>query len=432
MTRRSVALTAVRPHSPAARAGLRSGDRLLAVDGLVPEDAVDVMYAIAEEEFAVEVEREGRVRTAVVTRHMGQDWGAQMEPPAVRHCGNRCVFCFVDQMPPGLRPSLYVKDEDYRHSFLYGNYVTLSNTTRRDLERIKRLKLSPLYISVHATDEQVRQKLLGRTRVIPILPLLRELAAAGIVLHTQAVICPGINDGRVLEKTVRDLSRLHPQVRSLAVVPVGLSRHRAHLASLKAINAAQAIKLLDKVQIWQTRLQKTLGSRFVYATDEWYLRAGAPVPKAAAYEGFPQIENGVGIVRQFQDHCREACRRLPKRVSPARHIVVPAGTLAAGVVAKALRPLARVQGVSLDVVPVVNRLFGETVTVTGLLSGADLAFALKGKIQKTTRVLIAGDMLRDGQEVFLDDMSLRELGRRLKAKVRQVNSPEELIDWVIK
>ncbi|NTV51545.1 MAG: PDZ domain-containing protein, partial [Candidatus Firestonebacteria bacterium] len=164
MTRGAVALTAVRPHSPAARAGLRPGDRLLAVDGLVPEDAVDVMYAIAEEQFEVEVERTGRVRTAVVTRHMGQDWGAQMEPPAVRHCGNRCVFCFVDQMPPGLRPSLYVKDEDYRHSFLYGNYVTLSNTTRRDLERIKRLKLSPLYISVHATEEPVRKKLLARVR----------------------------------------------------------------------------------------------------------------------------------------------------------------------------------------------------------------------------------------------------------------------------
>ncbi|NTV52907.1 MAG: DUF512 domain-containing protein, partial [Candidatus Firestonebacteria bacterium] len=317
--------------------------------------------------------------------------------------------------------------EDYRHSFLYGNYVTLSNTTRRDLERIKRLKLSPLYISVHATAEPVRLKLLGRSRALPILPLLQELAAAGIVLHTQAVICPGINDGRVLEKTVRDLSRLHPQVRSLAVVPVGLSRHRAHLASLKAIDAAQAIKLLDKVQIWQTRLQKTLGSRFVYATDEWYLRAGVGVPRAAAYEGFPQIENGVGIVRQFQDLCREACRNLPQRVSPARHIVVPVGTLAAAVVAQALRPLARVAGVSLDVVSVPNRLFGETVTVTGLLSGGDLLAALKSKMHPATRVLIAGDMVRDGHEVFLDNMSLRELGRRLHAGVQRVDSPEALI-----
>jgi putative radical SAM enzyme (TIGR03279 family) len=188
-------------------------------------------------------------------------------------------------MPRGLRPSLYVKDEDYRHSFLYGNYVTLSNVSLSDLARIRELHLSPLYISVHATAERVRQKLLGRTRALPILPLLKKLSAAGIVLHTQAVICPGLNDGRVLEKTVRDLSRLHPQVRSLALVPVGLSGHRAGLAPLTPVDTRLAKLLVGQVEAWQTRFRAELGSRFVYATDEWYLRAGSQVPAAAAYEG---------------------------------------------------------------------------------------------------------------------------------------------------
>jgi putative radical SAM enzyme (TIGR03279 family) len=427
MNPRGVVLTTVRPGSPAARAGLRAGDRVLAVDGLAPEDALDVMVAIAEERFEVGYGRGGRRRLARVSRRMGQDWGARLEPPPLRRCGNRCRFCFVDQMPPGLRPSLYVKDEDYRHSFLYGNYVTMSNVSGRDVERIKRLRLSPLYISVHATDERVRRDLLGRARTLPILPLLKSLTAAGIVLHTQAVVCPGVNDGRVLEKTVSDLGRLRPGVRSLAIVPVGLSGHRAGLPVLRAIDAAQAAGLVKKVRVWQEGFRRTGPMRFVYATDEWYLRAGLPVPAAGAYDGFPQIENGVGIVRQFLDGCRAACRRLPARATPARRVLVPVGILAAGVVERALKPLARMPGVSLEVVPVPNRLFGESVTVTGLLGGADLAAALAGKIRGATRVLIAGDMVRDGEDVFLDDLSLGDLGRSLHARVKQVNSPAELV-----
>jgi putative radical SAM enzyme (TIGR03279 family) len=430
MSDRGVMLTAVRAQSPAARAGLRVGDRVLSIGGQPMEDAIDVMYAIAEETFSLEVMRGNRKYTFVVERPHGRDWGAQMEPPPVRHCGNRCVFCFVDQMPKGLRPSLYIKDEDYRHSFLYGNYVTLSNTAQRDLERINRLKLSPLYISVHATEERVRQTLLGRTKVTPILSQLKQLAGAGIVLHTQAVICPGLNDGRVLDKTVRDLSRLYPQVQSLALVPVGLSQHRAGLAPLRPVDKRLAQQMVRKVGAWQERFRRILGSRFVYATDEWYLRAGSKIPVASAYEGFPQIENGVGIVRQFMDGMRAATRALPKRVSPARRIVVPTGTLAESVVRRALRPLARIPGVSLEVVPVPNRLFGASVTVTGLLCGADIAHALADKMQGSTRVLIAGDMVRIGQDVFLDDMSLKDLGKRLHVRVFLVRSPEELVKRV--
>ncbi len=431
MIPRGVVLSYVRAKSPAARAGLRAGDRLLSIDGQPLEDAIDGMIAIAEEVFDVLYARGTRELRTTVERRPGQEWGAHMEPPPLRHCGNRCIFCFVDQMPKGLRSSLYIKDEDYRHSFLFGNYVTLSNTSPRDLERIRRLRLSPLYISVHATSEPVRRRLLGRARLAPILPMLKQLTKAGIVLHTQTVVCPGVNDGTVLEKTVRDLSRLHPQVRSLAVVPVGLSQHRQALAPLKTVDTALAKRMVAGVTRWQKQSKAELGSRFVYATDEWYLRAGVTVPSASAYEGFPQIENGVGIVRQFVDGLKHACQKLPRKVTPARRIVIPTGTLAAEAVRKALRPLAQIQGVDLEVVPVVNRLFGPSVTVSGLLCGADLVAGLTGKMSGPTRILLASDMVRTGQDVFLDNMSVKELGRRLRAQVRLIASPEDLVRAVV-
>jgi putative radical SAM enzyme (TIGR03279 family) len=397
------------------------------VDGQGIEDALDAAYAIAEETFALAFYRGGNLRRTRVERLPGQDWGAAFEPPQVRHCGNRCVFCFVDQMPRGLRSSLYVKDEDYRHSFLYGNYVTLSNVSERDLARIRRLKLSPLYISVHATLEQVRRTLLGRKRTPPILPLLKKMAAAGIELHTQAVICPGINDGKVMERTVADLSRLAPRVRSLALVPVGLSAHRRGLAELRGVDARLTQALLAKVAAWQKRFFKQRGTRFVFATDEWYLRAGRAVPPASAYEGFPQLENGVGIVRQFLDGVRAASRALPARVAPRRRVLIPVGTLAERTVRRALAPLSRVRGLELEVVPVPNRLFGERVTVTGLLGGNDLLGALRPRMAQKTRVLIAGDMLRDGHDVFLDGVTLKQFRARLGVPVQVIRSPAELV-----
>jgi len=427
-----VMLSAVRPGSAAADAGLAPGDAVLAVDGRPVSDALELAYEIAEETFVLTVRTPGgRVRRRRVHREFGQPWGGEFEPPPLRACGNRCIFCFVDQMPKGLRPSLYLKDEDYRYSFLYGNYVTLTNLRDGDLERIKRLRLSPLYVSVHATDERVRRHLLGRRNTPPILPLLRELAASGITLHAQAVICRGVNDGTVLERTVRDLSRLHPGVQSLALVPVGLTRHRAGLTPLAGHTAATARALLLRLDAWQRDFRPRLGTRFVYATDEWYLRARRIVPSADAYEGFPQIENGVGLVRQFLDGVEKACRNLPDRVQPLRRILVPAGELAAPVVAQALRPLSKIPGVELEVVSVPNQLFGRTVTVSGLLSGQDLLDALRPRTHGGERVLIPADMVRERHDVFLDDMRVRTLARRLGVKAKLIRGPQQLVRAVV-
>lgn len=426
-----VILAAVRPGSPAAAAGLRAGDAVLAVDGRAVEDALDLAYAIAEERFTLTVRRPGgRARRRVVRREPGRAWGGEFAPPPVRGCGNRCIFCFVDQMPRGLRNSLYVKDEDYRYSFLYGSYVTLTNLRAGDLRRIKRLRLSPLYVSVHATQERVRRRLLGRRRTPAILPLLRELTAAGITVHAQAVLCPGINDGAVLERTIRDLGRLYPGVQSLALVPVGLTAHRQALPPLRRHTAAEAAALLRRAEVWQKTFRARFGSRFVYAADEWYLRARRTVPKAEAYEGFPQIENGVGLVRQFLDAAAEAARKLPARV-PSRRVLIPAGELSAPVVRRAVRPLARIPGVDLAVVPAANRLFGPEVTVSGLLSGADVLAALRPRARGGERVLIAADMVREGRDEFLDGMSLRTLARALGVKTRLVRGARELARAII-
>lgn len=429
-----VPLTAVAPGSAAERAGLKAGDLLLAVDGTPLSDAIDLVYATAEPRFTLTVQGpRGRLRRVTLERPSGVAWGGAVAPPPVKHCGNRCVFCFVDQMPSGLRPSLYVKDEDYRHSFLYGNYIALSNCTDADLERILRLRLSPLYISVHATDPEVRARLLGRKRPQPILPWLRRLGQGGIQLHTQIVLCPGWNDGAVLRRTIEDLAGMGPAVRSIAVVPVGLTRHRRGLTRLRPITLPWARQVLRQVQAWQERFWAERKTRLVWPTDEWYLRTRTPIPMAATYEGFPQLENGVGIVRNFLDDMTCALRHRPQKVEP-RRLWLATGQLAAATVRQALRPLNRVRGLTLKVLGIPNRLFGASVGVTGLLSGQDLLAALAPRVHPGDGVLLSGEPLRHASTRFLDDLTVPALSRKLGVPVKVVRTPRELVrcalaDW---
>jgi len=427
-----VALAAVLAGTPAAKAGLAPGDQILEVDGQLVEDALDLAYACSEDRFVLTVRtKAGRLRRVRISRPLGRPWGGVAEPPPLKYCGNRCIFCFVEQMPEGLRPSLYVKDEDYRHSFLFGNYVTLTNLQTRDLERIKRLHLSPLYISVHATDPEVRLKLLGRRRAPEVLPMLHELARAGIQLHTQAVICPGWNDGKVLERTVADLAALFPAVRSLALVPVGLTRHRQRLTPLRPVSAREARDLLARVERWQKKFLAEFGTRWVFATDEWYLRSGRSFPKDAAYEDYPQIENGVGIGCRFLDEVKKATPEpLPSAVSP-RAFLVPAGVLAAPVVRRALRPFGAVRGLEVRVIAVPNRLFGPTVTVTGLLAGADILEALQSLAVPGRRVLLPPEPLRHEQGLFLDGLRVRDLARQLRIPVAVMRDPRHLVRTLV-
>src|SRR5881398_2352235 len=299
-----VVVARIRPRTAAAAAGLTRGDRVLAINGHRLRDAIDFQFHAGEPELELRVERDGTLLTLPLERR-GADLGVELEPPRageIATCANKCVFCFIHQLPKGMRKSLYVKDDDFRLSFLHGNYITLTDLEEAELTRIVEQRLSPLYVSVHATDPALRWELLGRPRAsAEILPRLERLAKAGIRMHAQVVLCPGLNDGAHLERTVRELAPLHPHVATTAVVPVGLTRHRERLPALRTLTDQEAQALVGTVTAWQSEFSARLGSRFVFLGDEVYLQAGATLPEADAYEGFAVAEDGIGLVRRFED-----------------------------------------------------------------------------------------------------------------------------------
>jgi putative radical SAM enzyme (TIGR03279 family) len=408
------------PGSIAEELEIAAGDRLVAVNGHELRDLIDYQFFTADDELTLEVAKaDGEVWEIQVERDEGEPLGLIFAPPAPARCGNKCVFCFVHQLPKGLRAPLYVKDEDYRLSFLYGNYVTLANIGRDELARIMEQRLSPLYLSVHATDPHLREKLLGKTGILPILDVMRELAAARITMHTQVVLCPGLNDGAILERTVNDLASLHPWVASLAVVPVGLTRHRQGLPALQPVAAGYAAKFLAT---WQPRcaaLAQQLGEQFLFLADEFYIKAGLPFPPLESYGDLPQIENGVGMIPLF---LTEAAAVLAQAQPVGKRVVtVVTGESPYHYLAEFLERLAEKTGVNFRPVAVKNRLFGASVTVTGLVSGRDIIAAL-GECEPGEMVLIPDVMLKEGEGVFLDGLTVASLAEALGAEVVVVES----------
>ena len=416
-----VVVASVRRRSPAAVAGLHAGDRILAINGTPLRDAIDFQFYAADDRLRLTVERDDRARPIHVMRR-GNDLGLELVPPRPRDiatCANKCVFCFIHQNPRGLRKSLYVKDDDFRLSFLHGNYITLSDLDEAALERIETQRLSPLYVSVHATDPSLRHALLGRPRHgAEILPRMERLARAGIRMHAQIVLCPDWNDGAHLERTVGDLERLHPHVTTTAIVPVGLTRHRERLPELRLLTTDEARGLVATIEQWQDRCLATLGSRFVFAADEIYLKAEAPLPEAECYEGFPVAEDGIGLVRRFEDELDRALSRAEPLRKP-RSVTVVTGTLYGPRLQRWLSPLVS-RGVEARVVPVPNELFGRTITVAGLLTGQDIQRHLAGLDRLGSEVLVPAVAVRDGDGVFLDDVTPADLARDLDVPVRVV------------
>jgi putative radical SAM enzyme (TIGR03279 family) len=417
-----VVVAAVRPRTAGATAGLAAGDRILTINGRALRDAIDFQFYGADARLALTVEREGRRRALAITRPPGADLGLELEAPRpgeIATCANKCVFCFIHQLPRGMRKSLYVKDDDFRLSFLHGNYITLSDLDEPSFARILEQRLSPLYVSVHATDAALRWELLGRPRHAgEILPRLERLARAGIRIHAQIVLCPGLNDGAHLERTVRELAPLSPQVATTAIVPVGLTRHRERLPSLRTLTDAEAGALVDTVAAWQATFLETLGTRFVFLGDEVYLQAGRPLPAADAYEGFPVAEDGIGLVRRFEDGLRQATRRL--RRARRRRVTIVSGTMYGPRLA---RLLAAVPDCAARVVAVPNDFFGGSVSVAGLLTGHDIQGALAALGDLGDAVIVPAVALRDGDGVFLDDLTPEDLGRALDVPVMPV-APE--------
>ncbi|PYM18921.1 MAG: DUF512 domain-containing protein [Candidatus Rokuibacteriota bacterium] len=423
-----VTVADVRPRTPAASVGLKRGDRVLAINGHALRDAIDFQFHAADDRLTLLVERIGGTR-AIALRRRGVDLGIELEPPRpgeISTCANKCVFCFIHQLPKGLRKSLYVKDDDYRLSFLHGNYITLSDLDERAMDRIVEQRLSPLYVSVHATDPTLRHELLGRPRHdAAILPRMERLAAAGIRMHAQIVLCPGLNDGAHLARTISDLAPFHPHVATTAIVPVGLTRHRERLPKLRALERDEAGRLVDVVDAWQDGFLATLGSRFVFLGDEVYLLAERALPPAVAYEGFPVAEDGIGLVRRFEDGGRRRVRRL-RPGTRARHVTVVTGEMFAPRLIALLTTLPVAERIRVAAVP--NDFFGRGIGVAGLLTGRDIQRHLASAGRLGDEILVPGAAVRDGEGVFLNDLTPGDLARDLGDPVRVVaTTPEALL-----
>ena len=418
-----VVVAAVRPRTPAAAAGLRAGDRVLAINGHALRDAIDFQFHGGDERLALSVDRGGVPVTMRLVRRVGAELGVELEAPRaaeIATCANKCVFCFIHQLPKGMRKSLYVKDDDFRLSFLHGNYITLTDLDESELDRIVEQRLSPLYVSVHATDPALRWELLGRPRVTAeILPRLERLAKAGIRMHAKIVLCPGLNDGAHLERTVRELAPLHPHVVTTAVVPVGLTRHRERLPALRTLTDDEARELTVRVAAWQHEFFERLGSRFVFLGDEVYLQAGVPLPEADAYEGFAVAEDGIGLVRRFEDGVARVVGRR-RAVGRARPVTLVSGALYAP---RLERLVAAIPGAAARVAAVPNHFFGGSVSVAGLLTGQDIARHLAMLPDLGEEVVVPAVALRDRDGVFLDDMTPADLAAAVGVPVRVV-APE--------
>ncbi len=436
--------------SPAWDAGLRAGDEILSIDGMPVRDALEFTYLSADDAIVVELRRDEEVFDCELEREPDEQWGLELPEDSVRCCGNQCVFCFIDQNPRDLRPTLYVKDEDYRLSVIYGNYVTLTNLKDWEIERILLQHLSPLYVSVHATDPVVRRRLLRSRARHDIMALMRRLGEGGITLHTQIVLVPGYNDGAVLEDTLNDLEALHPAVATVAIVPVGLTKHRANLPPLREVTSEEAAQLVEQIGGRQRRCLRSTGSRIHFLADEIYLLAGAPLPEADAYEGFPQVENGVGLVRAFDldlderdrlfsvsgkrdqddlpagehDHRPQAGKDQQTAHGPdtGAHLraAVVTGQLFAPLLRQRLpRALARTGEAPVwvpEVVAVDNALFGRSVTVAGLLGGADVVAELAAR-RRYDRVVLPLEMFNtDG--FTLDHRRPQDLAEELGAELQ--------------
>lgn len=425
---KGVPVEEVQPGSPAAKLGIRPGDRLLRANGRRCRDLIDYLYESGEDELELEFERgEGEGEIFLVEAGHGRHAGLELELPRTRVCRNKCIFCFVSQLPKGLRSTLYVKDEDYRFSFLFGNYITLSNMSPADRERILEMRLSPLYVSVHSIDPVKRRLLLGENAVPDIIGELRKLVRGGIRIHAQIVMCPGINDGPDLEKTVKALARLYPGVESLAVVPVGLTRfHRNNLVPVDGELAAKTVARLEKLM---EGFRVRLGSPFVYPSDELYLKSGADLPEAGIYGDFPQIENGVGMLRDFLD--RFEALETPKRLAISVSLITFTGQSFLPFLKKAAERLEKnIRGLRLEVSGVDNDFFGCGVTVAGLLTGHDVVSRLKGL--RADAVLLPSVALREGYGMFLDDMRVEEMEKSLGLPIIVVDaSPEGLLEAVV-
>ncbi|HDP99021.1 MAG TPA: DUF512 domain-containing protein [bacterium] len=420
----------IEPDSLATAVGIKPGDDIRKINGHIIRDTIDYRFYRSDEYLEIEYYRSGIRHSVSIEKEFDQDLGIIFEDIRYKCCGNKCIFCFIDQNPAGMRSGLYLKDEDYRLSFIYGNYVTLTNISRRALDRIVEQRLSPLYISVHSTDTEIRKQMLGIKKDDRLLEKIDFLARHGIELHTQIVLCPGFNDGESLEKTINDLSGFYPFLQSIAIVPVGLTRHRQNLPKLQPVSADYARQFIPTIERVANSFKHKIGDYLLYLADEFYILSGQNLPPMERYENFPQIENGVGMTRSFIDLFEEQTIDFPHRISQQRSMLLVTGKLAAPILQNWVIPrLNKIENLKTDLQIIENQFYGNSVTVTGLLTGQDIYQQIAEQNRYDVIVLPANCLNYDG--IFLDNLSPQELQNKLQRQIEIVdNDFVELIERI--
>lgn len=423
----SVKIHSIKPHSPASRHFVRAGSKLISVNGHEIRDVLDYQFYIDEDVLNLVIEKPNGKQRKLTLKNCNGEPGFEFETYLMdkqRRCANNCIFCFIDQLPKGMRESLYFKDDDARLSFLFGNYITLTNLGDKDIDRIIEMHISPVNISVHTMNPELRVKMMGNNRAGKVLGYIKRLADAGIKLNTQLVLCPGYNDGDELTYSLEELGKLYPAVQSIAAVPVGLTCHRDGLANLNPFTKEQSLDVIFRIDSYNSSFLCYNNTNIAFAADEFYLNAGLPLPDCDRYGDFPQLENGVGMWSLLKKEFDEAIDELPESYSLGEERKI---TMATGVAAYELmkyiaeKAQKKVKNLHIDVIKIENKLFGERITVAGLLCGNDIADGLKGK-ELSDEVLIPSVSLRREGDLFLDDMSVQELAERINTKVTPVES----------
>ena len=432
----AVVIDSVAPRSKARWHGIKPGDKLLEINKNKINDVLDYRFYITDEKLELLIEtKSGKKRTVKIRNRQGSEIGLSFATYLMdkqRRCANNCIFCFIDQLPEGLRESLYFKDDDSRLSFFFGNYITLTNLKQEDIDRIIKMHISSKNISVHTTNPELRVKMMGNKRAGQVLDYIRQLADAGIELHTQLVLCPGYNDGEELTRTLNDLGKLYPSLKSIACVPVGISCHRDGLTQLTDYTKEQALDVISRINIYNDEFVCYNKTNIAYASDEFYIKAGLQMPEASRYGDFDQLEDGVGLWTLLRDEFYEAVNGFDYDLNnQSRKLTIATGVAAYPLMCELARKAEEIcQGLTVNVVEVENRLFGNKINVAGLICGEDYYNALKD-LDLGEELLIPAVSLRHEGDMFLDDVTLDELSERLNIKITPVrNDGYELLSKI--
>jgi len=427
-------IESIEANSIAQEIGFESGDSIISINGKKPRDLIDYQILISEEILDISVlDKNNEIHNISIEKDQDVNLGINFKDAlfdSIKQCNNRCPFCFIDQQPSGKRKSLYVKDDDYRLSFLYGSYLTLTNLKKEDWERISSQRLSPLFISVHATDSQTRQKLLKNKKAGEILKQISWFAENSIQIHAQIVVCPDINDGEILKKSIFELAEFHKKnsktVLSTAIVPVGLTKFRPENDGLKAVSKEYAIKTIKQIEPIQRYFQKVLGTRFCWLADEWYLIAGISLPSYKTYEHMPQESNGVGSIRSFLKTLTLKTKYLPKKLEKQRKVSWIVGKLVYEALLPTVKKLNKINGLTINLYGLPSIYWGQEHVVTGILTGEDLINGLKNK-DLGEGIFIPSIMLKINSDLFLDDKNISEVEDQLKTKIHVLDDADDII-----